>query len=150
MIVNPFVTNVVFYTINRLKESWQVAHELLLIYFRTIEFDPTRKLNLGNVHVRGSGDTYLAEARLNAQCFFCDEEPEPSTVTWNGKFESRATKPCSAFNRGEDHKDIALDRSGCCKFNHVCMQWVSDKGPGGMSAEVHTQRSSALTMRARN
>ena len=138
MVVSPFVTNVVFHTINRLKESWHVAHELLLIYFRAIEFDTTRQLNLGNVYVRGSGDTYLAEARLNSQCFFCEEEPRSSVVTWNGKFNSSHTaKPCVAYNLDADHKEISMDRSGCCKYNHICMQWVSDKGPGGMCGGAH-------------
>ena len=30
-----------------------------------------------------------------------------------------------------------LDNAGCCKFKHMCMQWVSDKGSHGMCGGDH-------------
>ena len=80
LLVAPFVTNVVSHTINRLKEAWEVAHELLLIYFRAVEFDPSRRLDIGNVYVRGSGDTYFAEARVNARTFFASRSVDSCEV----------------------------------------------------------------------
>ena len=137
LLVAPFVTNVVFHTINRLKEGWEVAHELLLIYFRAVEFDTSRRLNIGNVYVRGSGDTYLAEARVNARTFFASRSVDSCEVCWNGKFNASAKKPCVAFNLDEPHKVDSLDNAGCCKFKHMCMQWVSDKGSHGMCGGDH-------------
>ena len=72
-----------------------------LIYFRAVEFDTSRRLNIGNVYVRGSGDTYLAEARVNARTFFASRSVDSCEVCWNGKFNASAKKPCVAFNLDE-------------------------------------------------
>ena len=42
-----------------------------------------------------------------------------------------------AYNKGTDHTRNSLDADGACKFNHVCMQWVSDKGPRGICGGKH-------------
>jgi hypothetical protein len=47
-IVHKFMDDVVFATV-RMKEPFSVAHELLICYFREIDFDPARVLHMGNV-----------------------------------------------------------------------------------------------------
>ena len=144
--VHQFIEDVVWYTIHRIQESWQVASELLLVYWDAIHNDPSRQLNLANVYRRGAGDTYLAEARRNAAMFFRPpaegrrtgaEVGSGSATKWNGSFTPTSKKPCIAFNLNQSHGKGSLDEAGCCQYNHVCMQWVSDKGPGGMCLGKH-------------
>jgi len=131
----------VYNTVRRLREPFQVAHELLLLYFREIEMAVVEMgVTIGNVFRRAGGDTLLAEARLNAAPFICPPvtSGSPSEVgRWNGRFNVSAKKPCVAYNYGDEHLATSLDALGCCKFNHVCMQWVSDKGPRGMCLGSH-------------
>ena len=115
-----------------------VAHELFLIYLRAIETDVSGLLHFGTVYNRGNGDTYLKEARQNAAVFFRTGGGTPPAieglkkVAWNGKSTPNAAKPCVAFNLGTPHRADSLDADGTCKYGHYCMQWVSDKGRGGM------------------
>ena len=147
-IAHTFIQNVVFDTMNRLKENFKVAHELLLVYFQAIERDASGKLNLANVYQRGSGDTYLAEARVNADTFFRtgggtpptpDDGDSKDVKDWNGKWARDAKAPCVAFNFKQKHDPKNLDATGCCRFNHICMQWVSDKGPRGICGGNHAK-----------
>jgi hypothetical protein len=64
-IVIKFIDDVVFATI-RMKEHFSVAHELLLLYYREMDFDPARLMHMGNVFRRGGQDTLLSESRRNA------------------------------------------------------------------------------------
>jgi hypothetical protein len=68
-IVGKFFDDVV-YCVIRMKETWKVAHELLLLYIREIDIDPLRTMHMGNVFRRGGQDTLLSEARRNAAAFF--------------------------------------------------------------------------------
>ena len=60
-IAGRFIDDVVWGAL-RVKESWEVAHELLVIYLREVDYDHTRALSLANVFCRGGQDTFLAEA----------------------------------------------------------------------------------------
>ena len=134
---HDFVGKVVFSTMNVLREDFRVAHELLLIYFREIETS-SGVLHFGNVHDRGSSDTLLAEARANAAAFFRTGGGTPQlALKWNGKFDSSAKKACVAFNFKKEHRADVLSPDGGCRFNHICMQWVSDKGPRGICGGSH-------------
>jgi hypothetical protein len=137
-VVHDFLQKVVFDPIQNLKIDFKVASEHLLLFFREIETDPTRALHLGNVHGRGNGDVLMAEARQNASTFFRTGggNLHEKGVKWNGK-TSPGKQPCVAFNFAKEHKANALDADGCCKFAHICMQWVSDKGPRGMCGGDH-------------
>ena len=137
-----FLSDVVYRPIRSLKEKWQIAHELLLVYFKVIEEDSRRRLNFGNVfRDGGSHDTYLQEARLNAETFFRSlggtPRGEGSDVTWNGKFDSNSKKACVFYNQGKEHSAKYLNSDGSCPFNHKCNQWVSGKGPYGMCWADH-------------
>jgi hypothetical protein len=68
-IVIKFIDDVVFGTV-RMREPFTVAHELVVCYFREMDFDPARVLHMGNVFRRGGQDTLLSEARRNAAAFF--------------------------------------------------------------------------------
>ena len=143
-VFGQFVKNVVHKTMRRLNESWEVAHELMIVYFKAIANHPTKKLNLSNVYEEGSGDTYLAEARVNAAIHYDSTSGgggsggDKAITTWNGKFTATSEQLCVAFNYGRTHEAKSLDpKTGTCKYNHVCMQWVNDKGSGGMCRGNH-------------
>ena len=140
-LVSSFVQDVVFDTITLLKEKWEVAQELMLLYFREIEQDTTKSLHLGNVFRRGGRDTLLQEARNNAgsSTFFRPLGGNPRT--WNGKFNDKSKIACAAYNNGKEHQASALDDSGTCKYNHRCNQYVDDKGAGGMCWAQHPRCS---------
>ena len=42
-----------------------------------------------------------------------------------------------AFNKGTEHTRGSLNPDGSCKYNHICMQWVADKGPRGICGGSH-------------
>ncbi|MGB1607667.1 MAG: hypothetical protein ACPIOQ_83845, partial [Promethearchaeia archaeon] len=145
-LVHDFLAKVVYNTMQVCKESFKVAHELMLIYFRAIETDGTGAVHLGNVYDRGYGDTFLAEARLSAAAFFrpgggnlLDDKPTDGKRKWSGKVTGVAKKPCTAFNFEKEHQPHVLDANGACRFTHTCSQWVSDKGPGGMCGGDHAK-----------
>ena len=58
---------------------------------------------------------------------------------WNGKFNTASKQPCMAYNKGTEHSANSLDADGTCRFNHVCMQWVADKGPRGICGGNHVK-----------
>ena len=144
-----FFRDVVFEPINRGLIDWQVAHEYMLIYFRAIYEDVTKKLNLANVYDSGRQDTYLTEARANAVICFrtgvgearddgdSSNNNDTTRGRYTGKFDANASKCCLSFNFKTKHQAKHLDANGVCKFNHKCMQWVSDKGPRGMCEGAH-------------
>ena len=150
-IVMKFIDDVVYGTI-RMKDPFQVAHELVILYYREMDHDPARLLHMGNVFRRGGQDTLLSEARRNAAAFFrtCGanprvlkgatdvktEYPKPDAKP-NGKDDSSSKKPCPDFNAGRPCKKLKPD--GTCVFAHRCNQFVSDKGPGGYCFAAHAR-----------
>jgi hypothetical protein len=38
---------------------------------------------------------------------------------------------------GKPHSSSQLATDGTCRYAHICMQWVSDKGPGGQCRGAH-------------
>jgi hypothetical protein len=151
-IVIKFIDDIVFGTI-RMKESFQVAHELVVCYFREMDFDPARVLHMGNVFRRGGQDTLLSEARRNAAAFFRagggilqpkgnndDKLGNVKTIKNtkpNGKSDESSKKPCPDFNGGRPCKNLKPD--GTCTFAHKCNQFVSDKGPNGYCMGPHAR-----------
>ena len=150
-IVMKFIDDVVYGTI-RMKDPFQVAHELVILYYREMDHDPARLLHMGNVFRRGGQDTLLSEARRNAAAFFrtCGANPrvlkgatdvkteysKPDAKP-NGKDDSSSKKPCPDFNAGRPCKKLKPD--GTCVFAHRCNQFVSDKGPGGYCFAAHAR-----------
>jgi hypothetical protein len=152
-IVHKFMDDVVFATV-RMRESFGVAHELLVCYLHEIDFDPGRILHMGNVFRRGGQDTLLSEARRNAAVFFrtCvgtpqldgaknqgdrnSKNPKPDLKP-NGKHDDSSKKPCADFNGGRPCR--ALKPDGTCVFAHKCNQFVSDKGPLGYCFGPHAR-----------
>ena len=131
-----------------MKETWQVAFELTILYLKEIDMDVTRHLTLANVFRRGGQDTLLSEARRNAGAFFRtrggdprlerandDDDTTKGGVQPTGKFNKQSNKPCADFNMGRPCK--RLDTKGNCQFNHICNQFVSDKGANGMCLGCH-------------
>ena len=120
--------------------TWQEAHELLLIFLRALESDARRRITFANV-CDERFDTSVTQARLNSATFFRSragnaQGDAPITgVTPNGKFSAATVKACVAFNLGRRCTHLELD--GTCKFNHICNQFVSDKGPRGICGGNH-------------
>jgi hypothetical protein len=152
-IVIKFIDDTVFGTI-RMKEPFTVAHELVLCYFREMDFDPARLLHMGNVFRRGGQDTLLSEARRNAAAFFRagggilqpfkgtndDKLGNIKTIKNtkpNGKSDESSKKPCPDFNGGRPCKNLKPD--GTCTLAHKCNQFVSDKGPNGYCMGPHAR-----------
>ena len=136
------VSEAVYEPKRRLGLTFSVCHELFLVYLDRIESDVSRRLNLGNIFEQGMFDTMLTQAKANEVICFRTrgENPRPGSatdVTWNGKYNESSQQPCMAYNKGTDHTSKSLDADGACKFNHVCMQWVSDKGPRGICGGKH-------------
>lgn len=132
-----FVDDVVYGAL-RMKETWQVAHELFLLYLREIDLDATRHLSMANVFRRGGQDTLLAEARRNAAAFFRTRGGTPQEgAPRNEKFNSKASGYCKDYNKGVPCS--RLDSNGACIFNHACDQWVSDKGKNGVCGGLHSR-----------
>ena len=126
----------------RMRESWQVAHELLVIYFKEIDMDMTNSLSLANVFggcKRGGHDSFLGEARRNVEAFFRTRsgalrEGSPSKIA-NGKFNEKSDRACKDYNAGRPC--TRLDANGACMFNHKCNQFVTDKGKNGVCFGAH-------------
>ena len=68
-VVSRFLDDVVWAT-RRMKESWKVAHELLVLYLAEVGRDPTSAITMGTVFRRGGQDTLMTEARRNAVVHF--------------------------------------------------------------------------------
>ena len=133
----------VVYGAMRTKETFQVAHELLLLYLKELDRDGTGVLSMANVYRRGGQDTLLTEARRNAAVFFRTRagdarEPGPGpALNPTGKCSTTSVKPCKDFNLGKPCS--RLDTKGNCVFNHKCDQFVDDKGAAGVCFGNHAR-----------
>lgn len=146
-IVQSFISEVVFKTIRELKQGWEVAHELFLLYLREIEWDATRASSFANVYRQGMQDTLLTQARSNAAAFFRTLRKETAggvagssvcqPIEWNGRSTESSQKCCVSWNLTKDHTARQLASDGTCLFAHRCMQYVSDKGPYGQCRGNH-------------
>jgi hypothetical protein len=122
-------------TMLRDKLSWQVAHELVLVYFEDIDNSTT--LTFGSVIESGGQDSRLARAKVNAGEHFRIFRPDPdenkdpgtSTLKWNGKDSPGAAQCCASHNLGNTHPLKSLfSPSGKCRFKHGCDRYISEDG----------------------
>jgi hypothetical protein len=142
MAVTDFYEHVVWDTIRYRGESWQLAHELLLVMFRRIE-DSGGKLTLGSVVDETYLNTVMAEAEANRAMFFRTPGGNPGNVNQErngGKVDESRIKSnpdpnagcCVAFNiKNGKHGAKQLNADGTCRFRHVCNHWVKNKGANG-------------------
>ena len=147
VVTGPFLAEVVYDVIP--VRGWRVALEHFLLYIAKI--DSGCGWQLATATSLGSHDTFMHKALFAAGESGKGFSPEPSPgatktpvekeggrakIVWNGKFNSDASaRPCAAFNLGQEHRNLKSD--GSCPFNHVCNQWVSDKGKGGQCRASH-------------
>ena len=146
-----FLQEVVWDAMKSLGVDWQTAYCMFLVYIEAIEHS-AGLLHLGNVFsAGGSQDTRLTAARQRRADLFPPPPPPPpppiipggggDTTTgkkWNDKDSPNASRICHTFNfKDAKHPAKHLYSDGCCKFKHVCMHWVSDKGKGGMCEGDH-------------
>ena len=149
VVTGPFVAEVVHDIIP--SRGWKVALEHFLLYIQKI--DSGVGWQLATATSLGSHDTFLHNAmRAAGEVGKSDDafvpplkkgepfKPGATKPVWNGKFNSDSSaRPCAAFNLGQDHKNLKSD--GSCPFNHICDQWVSDKGKGGQCKASHSRQS---------
>ena len=123
--------------------SWQVAHELFLVYLEIVETAPTSaEITLANVYDQGAMDANRERAAQRAREYFPGAKSKTPPDDggdgifrgqWKGAFSPNAKQCCITFNLGrKDHPSSSLDANGKCKYAHKCDHWVSDKGPGGI------------------
>ena len=153
ILVADFYEHIVYDTIRQRKETWQFAHELMLVAFRRIE-DSAGRLNLGNAYGEMYLNDLMMEARANTLVFFRSPGGNPGKVDdvnkpkgeqvkkHNGKYTPASKFPCRFFNSGEEHPQSGthLHSDGTCKYNHVCDHWVSNKGVKGRCLAVGHSR----------
>ena len=153
VVSGPFVCEVVHDIIP--SRGWKVALEHFLIYLQKI--DSGVGWQLASATSLGSHDTFMHKALCAAgELGKGPPQVPPSApksgeskeagrgaegkISWNGKFNDDSNaRPCAAFNLGQDHKNLKSD--GSCPFNHICDQWVSDKGKGGQCKLKHSRSS---------
>ena len=144
-----FLQEVVWDAMKFLDLDWQTTYCLFLIYIEAIEHS-AGLLHLGNIFTAGgSHDTRQGAARMRRAVLFpvaarpgpaAGEEPPVATAgkKWNDKDSPNASRICHTFNfKDAKHPPKHLYSDGCCKFKHVCMQWVSDKGTAGVCEGNH-------------
>lgn len=159
-----FIKNTVDDVICRLKLPFDVAHEYFLIHLGAVA-EGTPRVTLANVFTYGRQDTFMSEAKQRAEdfgaCFRTragTAQPEGKhkkkggdnvqvdvVVTKkydenNGPYDKNAERCCFSYNFNQQHQRKHLDSTGVCKFKHACMQWVSDKGAGGMCGGPHRKK----------
>ena len=159
VVTGPFVCEVVHDVI--LSRGWKVALEHFLIYLQKI--DSGVGWQLATATSLGSHDTFMHKALCAAGEFGKGPPQVPispksveskeavkggeGNIIWNGKFnDDPSARPCAAFNLGQDHKNLKSD--GSCPFNHICDQWVSDKGKGGQCKLKHSRASCTNSAKA--
>lgn len=160
VVLGPFLVDVVYDVISL--KGWKVAFEHFLLYIQKI--DSGCGWQLATATSLGSHDTFLHKAMRAAGVtddFTTTPLLQPPTplgmttsgqtppgqtpglqqqISWNGKFNMEASaRPCAAHNLGQQH--IRLNTDGSCPFNHICDQFVSDKGPGGQCRGSHSRSS---------
>ena len=146
LVTGEFLRDVVFDTMLKHAHTWQVAHELFLVYLEAVETSSDASVNIRNIFTSGSQDTYLKRAQDSAHAEFKSHNASSeehtnkkgeSSVKWNGNYNKKATTTCFSFNLNQSHPARSLDEKGTCKHLHACDAWVSDKGPGGTCGGNH-------------
>jgi len=129
-----FFRVVVYDTILRDNHPWQLAHELLMVYFE--DLDNSTTLTLGNIIDSGALDARMARAKASmteqyANIFREPKTPGPSADAgkkFNGRDTSSSSQYCLSFNLKNDHPRKHLNADGTCKHKHKCDQFVSEGG----------------------
>ena len=155
--MSEFLLYVVHDTINKRGRPWQFAQELMLVMLKRIDdAGDLKKLNLLNIVNEAHLNTVYEEAMESAKYFYpaifraypgkgeddvCPlaGAPVEAEIKYNGKW-TRGAGPCSAFNTGGKHGKRVLTAEGKCKYDHVCDQWVTDKGPKGRCLSAKHKR----------
>ena len=143
LITTQFLQEVVFDAMSQLSFTWQQAYCLLLIYIEAVESHPTQ-YNLANVFGAGSQDTRCKAAKERSARLFKvkpDDERPQLGIKWNGKDTPDSKAVCYTYNLGPKatHPAKSLLSDGTCKFRHVCNQFVTGKGKGGICEGNHAR-----------
>ena len=134
-----FSHEVVFEPLLTENYSWQFVHELLLVYLEDI--DASTSLTFHSVVTDGSTDRRRRMAEVackvhypNANIFRSGGKrtglEDADAATHNGRYTKTSKQQCQDWNAGKTC--TRLHPNGTCKFNHVCNQWVTNKGKDGI------------------
>jgi len=139
-----FFRVVVYDTILRDNYPWQLAHELLMVYFE--DLDNSTVLTLGNIVDSGALDARMARAKaqlaehykgVTLSGIFRTTNPADgggggggggTARKWNGKDTASSAIYCLSYNLENDHPKKHLTADGKCKHRHVCDAWVTEGG----------------------
>ena len=130
-----FFRVVAYDTMLRDKLSWQISHELVLVYFE--DMDNSTTLNFGNIIDNGGQDSRLSRAKVRAEehfkgdggkGIFRDDEGNKQLIKFNGNDSKNATQCCVSWNLGNEHPQKALFANGKCRYKHACDRYISDDG----------------------
>jgi len=132
-----FFRVVVYDTILRDHLPWQLAHELLMIYFE--DLDNSTTLTLGSIIDSGAVDARMARAKAsmavhykNVGIFRPASNPDGAgnKRKFNGKDTPTSSQYCLSYNLKNEHPHKHLHPDGACRHKHVCDQWVTQDGDG--------------------
>ena len=129
-----FFRVIAYDTMLRDKLSWQISHELVLVYFE--DMDNSTTLTFGNIIDSGGQDSRLARAKVkaeehfkdNGKGIFRDDEGNKQLIKFNGNDSKNATQCCASWNLGNEHPQKALFANGKCRYKHACDRYISDDG----------------------
>ena len=159
MAMGPFLDEVVYEPLRVGVLDWPVAFELMIVYLRMVENEPSRFSIATVVGVAGGMDAKRAEATniakglYAASCFrrprgeprgVEDEKDKKGKGVFKGDIKGHnetGERGCAAWNNGNAHLSKHIDpTTNKCKFRHACNQFVTDKGPGGQCLGNHRRK----------
>lgn len=149
-LISPFLDEVFYEPIRTGEISWPVAFEMLILYIRMVESQPSH-YNLATVIYKTGGidakrkvAASVAAGLYPKSLFFRVLGGKPSDVkdadVGNGDkkiftgslsgYNLSSKRGCVVHNMGGHHLAKYVE-NGKCKFFHGCDQHVTDKGPAG-------------------
>ena len=168
LVMLPFLDDVVYEPVRTGSLIWAEAFELVLVYLRRVENEPSVYRLSNVVSLSGGMDTLRAEAKIAARKLYPAAifrahggNPEQHggdrlNLTGSRKassFSAQNKQCCVAWNSATSleaaksaiHFDKHLGTNGKCKFNHACSQWVTGKGKMGQCGATDHTRAMGCT-----
>ena len=169
LVMTPFLNEVVYEPLRMGTLVWPEAFELVLVYLRRIENQPSVYMLSNVVSKSGGMDTLRAEAKIAARKLYpqaifrahggipgsggTDDRTTNLGQRKASSFNTQSKQCCAAWNTGRSlaaakdasHFDKHLGPNGKCKFNHACSQWVTGKGKNGQCGATDHTRAMGCT-----
>ena len=153
LVISKFLMNVVYMPMAAKSWSYQMAFSHLQVYIKRVEDPSLMATNLCNVCENAAVDSLREDAKNLGMLTYGESfrvlrgEPRDMprggangsvlAITWNNTFTKDSNSPCHAYTHGNEHDKKALLADGTCKYDHKCVQWVTDKGKNGQCGGPH-------------